>query len=410
MVPPDAAGKDSSGLPPEPKRRGSYQSPEMPDGSSADALASLAEYVPLPEARVGTWSNHGIKPGIGGRAAAKINQDLGQITYPLCGDRQMLLLCVYDGHGTNGELVSEFAMLKVPDLLEEQPERLYSDTEALLVEAFEATDKSLRESPIASAVSGSTGVLVLLNKDKIWTANVGDSRAVLGRRNGVGKSLKAIPLTRDQKPDDPFEQQRILKCGGYVSPESAQHGPARVWLRMGEGPGLAMARSIGDHMCAHVGVIATPEIKSFDLHADDALIVLASDGVWEFISDKEAIDIVSSHTTATRGCTALINEATLRWRKEEGNYRDDITCIVVILPILPDPNGQAPAAAEPEAADIAVMTNGYSQEALRDDGEVPAHADGDGNFQQRRLTLAREPTDQELQALIAAHPETETAE
>ena len=105
MMPPEATIKDSSGLPPEPKRRGSYQSPEMPDGVSADSLASLAEYVPLPEARVGTWSNHGIKPCASGRASAKINQDRGQITYPLCGDRQMILLCVYDGHGTNGEQV-----------------------------------------------------------------------------------------------------------------------------------------------------------------------------------------------------------------------------------------------------------------------------------------------------------------
>ena len=53
-------------------------------------------------------------------------------------------------------------MNNVPDLLEGQGKRLYSDTEAVLVEAFERVDRLLRESPIASAVSGTTGVVALL--------------------------------------------------------------------------------------------------------------------------------------------------------------------------------------------------------------------------------------------------------
>ena len=66
--------------------------------------------------------------------------------------------------------MSEFAMLKMPDLLEEQPERLHSDTENLLIESFETTDKALRDSSIASAVSGSTGVVVILSPQKIVRA------------------------------------------------------------------------------------------------------------------------------------------------------------------------------------------------------------------------------------------------
>ena len=115
-----------------------------------------------------------------------------------------------------------------------------------------------------------------------------------------------------------------------------------------------MARSLGDHVCKRVGVISTPEVKSFDVTAEDAILVLASDGVWEFISNEEAISIVAKHPNAQEGCVAsLINEATLtptltlaltscvalikesteRWRKEEGTYRDDITAIVVHLPL-----------------------------------------------------------------------------
>ena len=66
---------------------------------------------------VGTYSNQGMKPGAHGKPNAKINQDRGLITYPLADDHSMALLAVYDGHGANGEQVSEFVMLKVPDLL-----------------------------------------------------------------------------------------------------------------------------------------------------------------------------------------------------------------------------------------------------------------------------------------------------
>ena len=73
-----------------------------------------------------------------------------------------------------------------------------------------------------------------------------------------------------------------------------------------------MARSLGDHVCKRVGVISTPEVKSFDVTAEDAILVLASDGVWEFISNEEAISIVAKHPNAQEGCVAsLINEATL---------------------------------------------------------------------------------------------------
>ena len=266
---------------------------------------------PLPPDKVCTYSNHGIKPGMYGKASAKINQDRGFITYPLAGDRQMALFCVYDGHGSNGEQVSEFLMLKVPDLLEEDPQKLHAPdgpSEAL-VYAFENADRQLRDSSIASSVSGSTGVAVLMHGSKLWSANVGDSRAVVGRRKGG--ALAARDLTIDQKPDAPAERKRIEAAGGYVSPESAQYGPARVWLRPGEGPGLAMSRSLGDHMCSHVGVIATPEVACHELSADDEVLILASDGVWEFISSAGGL-------SGDQGCVRAV-----RHRGDEGGAAPD---------------------------------------------------------------------------------------
>jgi hypothetical protein len=99
-------------------------------------------------------------------------------------------------------------------------------------------------SPIDCTFSGSTGVVVLLDRKKVYCANVGDSRAVLGQIDARGK-LKAVALSDDQKPDRPDEAKRIVANGGRV--EACQGptgpvGPARVWLLNDDVPGLAMSR------------------------------------------------------------------------------------------------------------------------------------------------------------------------
>ncbi|EOD35737.1 hypothetical protein EMIHUDRAFT_227254 [Emiliania huxleyi CCMP1516] len=124
----------------------------------------------------------------------------------------------------------------------------------------------------------------------VWTACSGDSRAVLGYvRDGA---IRARDHSVDCKPDSPEEYERIVGAGGVVSGASGA-SPARVWA---DGRvGLAMSRSIGDGECKRFGVIPDPEIKRFDLGAapantpeadGDRFIIVASDGVWEFIDSQ----------------------------------------------------------------------------------------------------------------------------
>ena len=63
----------------------------------------------LPEEVCGNLTNHGLAPGPDGIGMGKINQDRGLVAYPLAGDDQQGLFCVFDGHGKHGEKVSEFA-------------------------------------------------------------------------------------------------------------------------------------------------------------------------------------------------------------------------------------------------------------------------------------------------------------
>lgn len=147
---------------------------------------------------------------------------------------------------------------------------------------------------------------------------------------------KAIDLTADQNPDVPKEQERIEKAGGFVSPPPQEGLSARVWLdKECTQIGLAMSRSIGDHAVKHVGVIAEPVVSHHEVQDKDDFIILASDGVWEFISSQEATDIVGTNIMAggaSKACQALIEAAANRWHQEEGDYRDDITALVVRLP------------------------------------------------------------------------------
>lgn len=192
--------------------------------------------------------------------------------------------------------------------------------------------------------AGTTSNILYFRKNQLWVACSGDSRAVLGRYESNGGQLKremvAHDLSRDHKPDLPEEQKRIERRGGVVS-KAGPRGlpPSRVWVN--GRVGLAMSRSIGDGEAKGHGVIPDPEVSkrtisiaSDDNSEGDAFIIVASDGIWEFISSQQACNIVAKHTHATSACTELVQLAERRWEEEEGSYRDDITCIVAFLPFL----------------------------------------------------------------------------
>ena len=101
-----------------------------------------------------------------------------------------------------------------------------------------------------------------------------------------------------------------------------------------------MARSIGDHAVKPIGVIAEPVVSFHDINENDSFLILATDGVWEFISSAEAVKIVAKnlHKGATKACQILIEAAAAKWHDEEGDYRDDITALVIQLQHLLEPD------------------------------------------------------------------------
>lgn len=100
-------------------------------------------------------------------------------------------------------------------------------------------------------------------------------------------------LSRDHKPCVKEEADRIREKGGRIQPYTDENyefmGPPRVWLKEQDIPGLAMTRSFGDEVASSVGVNALPEITEWKLTPEDKFIILASDGVWEFIESEEVL-------------------------------------------------------------------------------------------------------------------------
>ena len=246
-----------------------------------------------------------------------------------------LSICGLIGHGEKGDKVAQFAISEIRGLLEKHKE-FNSNIAQAFHDVFLTVDQALgNKTDIEAVFSGTTACVALLRSNEVIVANVGDSRCVLGRKNSLGQSI-SIDLSKDQNPDSPSEQERIEKSGGFVSPPPEEGLSARVWLDKDMTQiGLAMSRSIGDHAVKEVGVIAEPVVTRHTLLSADEFLIIATDGVWEFISSDQAVKLVSdcfaTGVDASAACEALIERAAALWHEYEGDYRDDITALVVRL-------------------------------------------------------------------------------
>ncbi|CAN4100992.1 unnamed protein product [Withania somnifera] len=196
---------------------------------------------------------------------------------------------VYDGHGCSH--VAMKCKERLHELLREElenKERKNAEWEHAMDKSFNRMDKEVIEwnksvigatcrcelqTPECDAV-GSTAIVAVVTPDKIIVANCGDSRAILCR-NG-----KAIPLSNDQKPDRPDELHRIQEAGGRVI---YWDGPRVSGV-------LAMSRAIGDNYLKPY-VICVPEVTITDRTPEDECLILASDGLWDVVSNDTACGV-----------------------------------------------------------------------------------------------------------------------
>lgn len=263
------------------------------------------------------------------------NQDSGVIC-KIETQQPSHLLLVCDGHGDFGHLVSNRIVETFPKLLKDgmtkHQGRRFDGTVIALRETCLAANEDLRTSGLSCRSSGSTCVAVIVQSNRLICSNVGDSRAILGRHTPNG--YLPFSLSHDHKPDDPLERTRIEQAGGRVAADSQQpYGSARVWFADEEGPGLAMSRAFGDFDAQEIGVVGVPDITVTPRMERDLCVIVASDGVWEYVTETEAVELVEQASLQGERALAaekLASYAAERW-KARGSRRDDITAIVAFL-------------------------------------------------------------------------------
>ncbi|CAJ2648978.1 probable protein phosphatase 2C 10 [Trifolium pratense] len=218
--------------------------------------------------------------------------------------RELGLFAIFDGH--LGDTVPAYLQKHLfSNILKE--ENFWTDPNSSIIEAYEATDQAILSHNPDLGRGGSTAVTaILINNQKLWIANVGDSRAVLSRK-GV-----AIQMSIDHEPNT--ERRIIENKGGFVS-----NLPGDVARVNGQ---LAVARAFGDrNLKSHLR--SDPDVQPEDIDQDTELLILASDGLWKVMANQEAVDIAIKIKDTQKAAKQLIAEALKR------ESRDDISCIVV---------------------------------------------------------------------------------
>jgi serine/threonine protein phosphatase PrpC len=192
---------------------------------------------------------------------------------------------VFDGHG--GEDVASYLKTHLGPVIKDTLTKILTTyktnvTIAHIIDVLHTSfEKINQQIPTCIALNtGSTAVVVLKHCQHIWVANCGDSRAIMN--NGINSSIE---LSSDHKPNRDDEQARIIRNGGFV----AKAYPGDVFRVNGV---LAVSRSIGDLML-QPHVTWKPEIKYFQKSKSNGYMFLATDGIWDVLSNNEVVDIVN---------------------------------------------------------------------------------------------------------------------
>ncbi|KAK3301423.1 phosphatase 2C-domain-containing protein [Chaetomium fimeti] len=234
---------------------------------------------------------------------------------------QLSFFGVYDGHG--GSNVALFAGDNIHRIVAKQDTFKTGNYEQALKDGFLATDRAILNDPkYEDEVSGCTACVGLITDDKIYIANAGDSRSVLGVKG------RAKPLSFDHKPQNEGEKARITAAGGFVD--------------FGRVNGnLALSRAIGDFefkKSAELApeqqiVTAYPDVVVHEIGDDDEFLVVACDGIWDCQSSQAVIEFVRRGVAAKQDldkiCENMMDNCLASNSETGGVGCDNMTMIII---------------------------------------------------------------------------------
>jgi len=218
-------------------------------------------------------------------------------------DSVATVISVFDGHG--GSLVAELCAAILQKLIISDFER--GNEVQSLKTIFRKLDRQIKtQNP--NGKCGSCAVVIIIINGRLYCANVGDSEAILIKRDH-----SIINLTTIHRPKKgSSEEVRITDLGGHVVFE-------RV---LGQ---LAVSRAFGDHSykkpaLTHNLVLADPSVKVVNFDQECLRIIVACDGLWDVFTHQECADfvdpLVNRGKTAQECANALIRDAMDRWTQD----------------------------------------------------------------------------------------------
>jgi len=276
----------------------------------------------------------------------KVNQDslicIERVEHNIPG-LDMHFFGVLDGHGHYGRDVSQYVTSQFPVELIAELARFKNVKELtnevvtdVLTKAIDETHKKLLKQNIQLAHSGTTFCGSLIFNNTIYTANVGDSQGFILANGDNSKPYKIHDLNYLHNPDHPVELKRIKARGGVVSQipglDPSEAGPYRIWLPDMTGPGLAMARSLGDQVAHSIGAIHLPSIDIQKVDASCKYVLWASDGVFEFLTTDDVAEIITTGKKDLKTIAKSIVKRSVKMWRQFDQVVDDITVVLLQLP------------------------------------------------------------------------------
>lgn len=224
---------------------------------------------------------------------------------------------LFDGHG--GKEVSlylkEFMKIIIIKHLKDAMKSIdinKIDVQKVLYDSFKSIINNIPNK--TSMSTGSTALVILRHNDKLWVANVGDTRAIMN------DGLNVIQLSNDHKPNETKEYKRITSLGGKV----IKAFPGDVYRVNGV---LAVSRAIGDFSLSPY-VTWKPEITTFSIREHNHYIFMATDGVWDVLSNKQVADIINEMIINEQW--KYIGDIIISTARKYGSG-DNIACILIVL-------------------------------------------------------------------------------
>ncbi|CAD8104502.1 unnamed protein product [Paramecium sonneborni] len=263
-------------------------------------------------------------------------------------DKNLFLLA--DGHGEYGDKVSQYAIQKLSDCINDMLVSMDTQSKSVeqlnsnIITCFQKIESNLVNlSNIDIANSGTTMNLVLTFENYLISANIGDTRTFYFQRSDKADqlgpaTLRIKQLSIQHTPEKALESKRILEQGGKIEQDTQgfqKTGPLKVKSKKQDIKGVTITRSFGDTLAKQVGIISEPEIHTFQI-LQEGFLILATGSILDMIDIIDICRILTpitppnSQAALDQAAGQIIEEARKK-AKPQPDIQDDYSLILVYI-------------------------------------------------------------------------------